>query len=684
MELKRSYWSAAFLLSLALVVGCGGSPSTVSPPPPPYAASIKVVSGNNQTATVGTSVSQRPTVRVSDQKGSPMAGVTVTWTVMSGGGIVDATSNLTGSDGTASTRWTLGSLSGSNSLAAGSGSLSPVTFVATGTAGAAAAIQVVNGDNQTATVGTAVSQPPTVFVSDQNGNALAGVAVTWTVISGGGLIDVASNMTGSGGTAGVGWTLGTQAGANAIIAASGSLVPVVFNATGTPGPAANITITPPNSPMQTGDMLQLSATAADAYGNALPDPLPNVVWTSSDRTIAEVTADAFLVGVAPGTASIFAKSGAVTGSLRFNIDAGITFTFGAEETVFDYTVDRCEALDLPDVRAHVVRTADGSLVLMAADGPRNYVMVGRDFSSLHRICSHPALISGDSYYPETYENWEWIHSLYLQGGIIHALITNEYHDPFSPYCTQGYTGPGNPCWYNSITYAFSSDEGHTFTHAVPPGHVVAPPWEKWDASTGTPTPYGYFFPSNIVLGSDNAYYSLIFSWARAGDTSMCLMRTLTLEDPASWRAWDGTGFNLEMTSPYTGEAPPRCTAVISPPQVLVGSLTYNMYLAKYMLVGEGTVGGPAQPICGVFYELSSDLINWSPMRLLRFAPIPWSGDCYPQGGYIFNAYSSIIDHDDATINFEKPGRSPYVYYTRFNDTAYDRDLVRIRVTITAH
>jgi hypothetical protein len=118
-------------------------------------------------------------------------------------------------------------------------------------------------------------------------------------------------------------------------------------------------------------------------------------------------------------------------------------------------------------------------------------------------------------------------------GTIHALITNEYHDPFSRYCSQGYTGPGNRCWYNSITNAFSTDEGLTFTHATPPAHVVAPPWEKRDASTGTPTPYGYFFPSNIVLGPDNAYYSLFFSWARAGDESICLMRTHTLSDPSS-------------------------------------------------------------------------------------------------------------------------------------------------------
>ena len=33
----------------------------------------------------------------------------------------------------------------------------------------------------------------------------------------------------------------------------------------------------------------------------------------------------------------------------------ITFSFGAEETVFSYATDSCEALDVPDTRAHAVR-----------------------------------------------------------------------------------------------------------------------------------------------------------------------------------------------------------------------------------------------------------------------------------------------------------------------------------------
>jgi hypothetical protein len=46
-------------------------------------------------------------------------------------------------------------------------------------------------------------------------------------------------------------------------------------------------------------------------------------------------------------------------------------------------------------------------------------------------------------------------------------------------------------------------------------------------------------------------------------------------------------------------------------------------------------------------------------------------------------YPSIIDHEDSTTNFERPGRTPYLYYTRSNGGYWlDRDLVRVPLTFT--
>src|SRR5262249_2913854 len=277
--------------------------------------------------------------------------------------------------------------------------------------------------------------------------------------------------------------------------------------------------------------------------------------------VATVTSAGFLAVLNVGSVSISAGSGAIIGSLPLNINTGITFAFGREETVFTWVTDSCESLDVPDVPAHAVRLADGTLTLADGDAPRNYAMFGADFSSLHRNCG-VALASDDDATGQSYDNQEWIHSVYREGSIIHALIHNEYHDPVSPNCSPGNSSPGNPCWYNSISYASSVDGGHTFTHVTPPGHVVAPPPIRWDPQ-GPPPPHGYFNPSNIVLRQDGFYYSMFMAIDRAAtQQGLCVMRTKTLNDPASWRAWDGSGFNLQMTDPYTGPPAAICSIVV--------------------------------------------------------------------------------------------------------------------------
>ncbi len=97
------------------------------------------------------------------------------------------------------------------------------------------AISVSVGNNQTATVGTAVGTLPAVLVANATGSPVAGVAVTFAVASGGGSITGASATSNANGIATVGsWTLGLTAGANTMTATSAGLAgsPVFFTATG--------------------------------------------------------------------------------------------------------------------------------------------------------------------------------------------------------------------------------------------------------------------------------------------------------------------------------------------------------------------------------------------------------------------------------------------------------------------
>ncbi len=113
------------------VVGCGDDNNITTPTP--VATQVQIVSGNTQSGTRGTALANPVIVRVVDQNGNAFAGATVTFAVASGGGTISPTTTTTGTNGQAQATWTLGSTAGANTITATAGSLTPVTFTATGT-----------------------------------------------------------------------------------------------------------------------------------------------------------------------------------------------------------------------------------------------------------------------------------------------------------------------------------------------------------------------------------------------------------------------------------------------------------------------------------------------------------------------------------------------------------------------
>ena len=280
----------------------------------------------------------------------------------------------------------------------------------------------------------------------------------------------------------------------------------------------------------------------------------------------------------------------------------VKVTVGSREVVYDWTTDRCEDLDVPDGQAQFGRRATASWCMFSGNAPRYCVSRGSDFSSLKRVCSQPALVSADKRTPESYENWEWLWAVYREGDNWHAFVHNEFHDATSATCAVGVPSPGNPCWYNSVTYAVSIDGGRTFTKPNAPAHVVAPAPNAWVPPPVYPSSYlaeGYFQPSNIVRGPDGYYYSLMLSIRdKSSGQGICAIRSDRLDDPTSWRAWDGSGFNLRLTSPYvTGASATACTYL--PTAIGNGSLSYNTYLGLYMLVDHSNMGPGTT--CGFYF-----------------------------------------------------------------------------------
>jgi len=240
------------------------------------AATIAPNGGDNQIVDAGTAVGTPPSVVVTDAFNNPVVGVSVTFSVFSGGGSVAGGPVLTDASGIATAgTWTLGATPGPNTLRAAVSGLSgsPVSFDATGSVGPAAAILLNGGDGQSATVGTAVSTDPSVLVTDAFSNPVQGVSVTFSVTLGGGSVSGGNATTNASGIATVSsWTLGATPGSNTLQATASGLFgsPVSFSATGKVGAAT--TIAPNGGDGQTATAgtavaIDPSVLVTDAHGN---------------------------------------------------------------------------------------------------------------------------------------------------------------------------------------------------------------------------------------------------------------------------------------------------------------------------------------------------------------------------------------------------------------------------------
>ena len=214
-----------------VATGCGGLG-------PEDLARIELSAGNGQIATVGTPVDVPPAVKAVDEKGQPIPGATVTFTVTSGGGSVESAEAMSGKDGIATIGgWTLGPITGENVLTASAPRAErDFVFVAVGLVGPPAVMEKTDGDAQISTAGRPVSTMPQLRVTDLGGNAIKNGEVVLEVGSWGGSIDETSTRTSDEGTATItGWTLGAAPGENTLIARAGD-ASTIFTATGVAGP----------------------------------------------------------------------------------------------------------------------------------------------------------------------------------------------------------------------------------------------------------------------------------------------------------------------------------------------------------------------------------------------------------------------------------------------------------------
>lgn len=353
-----------------ILAGCGET--TINVPLP--AARVEAVAVGALRGPAGGVLPDPIEVRVFGSDDQPLPGVTVDFSV-SGGGSANPTSAVTDADGVARTRWTLGSTAGAATLTATAGSGVSATITATVTAARPASVEVRAGANQTAPAGSAVPSPPSVQVKDAFGNLAEGVAVTFSVLSGGGRVTDGVRTTDAQGIATVGsWTLGPVVGTQTLAARveenGVSNNPIVFTVTATTPTGSVITATAgDNQEAPVGQLVPVAPTVV--VRSVAGDGVPGVVVTFSvaagggnvvgSRQVTDVTGTAMVggwfLGPLPGPNRLVASSPGLT-SVSFSA-TGVAGTPVSMEAVSQTTQSAPVNTAVPDPPSVVVRDAQG-------------------------------------------------------------------------------------------------------------------------------------------------------------------------------------------------------------------------------------------------------------------------------------------------------------------------------------
>ncbi len=304
-------------------------------------ARITAQSATTIAGTAGLGVTAKPSVKITDSNSNPVQGVTVTFQVTAGNGIV-ADPNGTGSSVTVGTdatgvatltAWTLGTVAGvPNAVTATSAGTAivgnPITFTATAAPGPAARVLITTQPSATAQSSVALARQPAVQLEDAFGNAVSqsGTTVTAAVVGGGAAVHgAATALTDAAGLATFSTlSLGGPAASYTLsFSASGLAADTSAAVALSAGPAAQLLVaTQPSAAAQSGVAFAVQPTVQ------LQDLDGNVV-DSSGVTITAV--------IASGGGSLSGTATAVTGVTGLASFAGLSIsgTAGPRTLSFD-------------------------------------------------------------------------------------------------------------------------------------------------------------------------------------------------------------------------------------------------------------------------------------------------------------------------------------------------------------
>ena len=257
-----------------------GAPTTASfslTNRPDVPATIALIGGTPQTATVNTAFAAALRVNVRDQFGNIVPGATVNFAapVSGASAALSSATVITDGLGNASVSVEANTIAGTYSLSGTSGSATPGSFSLTNSPDAPASITPLSGTPQTTIVNTAFANPLEVQVKDQYGNPVSNSTITFSVPTTGasGQFSNATATTNPNGVASVNLTANLIAGSfTSSSSVAGVAAPAQFALTNAPGAPASLTAlsnTNQSTMVNTAYPEELRAIVRDAFGNPL-------------------------------------------------------------------------------------------------------------------------------------------------------------------------------------------------------------------------------------------------------------------------------------------------------------------------------------------------------------------------------------------------------------------------------
>ena len=309
------------------------------------ATTLVKISGDNQQGVINTALANPFVVEVRDEDGDPFAGVTVTFTVPTGGGMLSTTGPTTNVNGRAESILTLGPSMGTNTVSVSAAGISQtVPFTAEAVAGqpppqpTATTLVKISGDEQQGVINTALANPFVVEVRDENNSALSGILVTFSVTTGGGRLNPESTRTDASGRASSRLTLGSSVGTNTVsVSAAGIQEGVTFTAEAVTAPPSPPPPTATTLVKISGDNQQgvintiLGSSFVVEVRDESSDPLEGVAVTFSIIDGGEMLSAISTTTNANGRAESWLTLGSSVGTNTVSVSAagiqeGVTFT----------------------------------------------------------------------------------------------------------------------------------------------------------------------------------------------------------------------------------------------------------------------------------------------------------------------------------------------------------------------